>query len=252
MKLTIMKHISFILICLFSFIGCSITKPSVTATKAPLMIINGSFFRGYPEKSPVNRLFWQGLMKDEVYGTILVEEHDTPLSKEALAYAVPIEEIENGETILTRSKSIRMVPCEIISNLKIKIGDEFPEFCERDMKGKVWNKEKFKGKKVLINFWYSGCGPCRREMPEMGTWVRKHRDFLFVAATYEDDALVQKIVKEHKFRFHQLIGTTELNETVGVGCYPLTIILNEEGKVVLIEEGTTPVQWQRIMNVLNK
>ena len=69
MKLTIMKHISFILICLFSFIGCSITKPSVTATKAPLMIINGSFFRGYPEKSPVNRLFWQGLMKDEVYGT---------------------------------------------------------------------------------------------------------------------------------------------------------------------------------------
>ena len=85
----------------------------------------------------------------------------------------------------------------------------------------------------------------------MGKWVRKHRDFLFVAATYEDDDLVRKVVKENKFRFNQLVGTVNLHDTVGVSCYPLTIILDEESKVVLIEEGTTPVQWQRILDVLN-
>jgi hypothetical protein len=77
------------------------------------MIINGIFFRGYPEQSPVDRLFWQGLMKDDVHGTILVENHDTPLSNEALAYAIPIEDIENGEAILEKSKSVNMVPCKI-------------------------------------------------------------------------------------------------------------------------------------------
>lgn len=247
-----MKRALFILICLFSFIGCSTTKSSVAVTKKRLIIINGSFFREYPEQSPVNRIIWQGLMKDEVHGIILVENYDTPLSKEALAYAVPIEEIENGEAILARSKSVKMVPCEIISNLKVKIGDEFPDFCERDLNGKIWTKEKFKGKKVLLNFWYSGCGPCRKEMPEMGKWVRKHRDFLFVAATYEDDELIKKIVKENRFKFHQLIGAANLNDAIGVSCYPLTIILNEDGKVVLIEEGSTPVQWQRILDALNK
>lgn len=109
----------------------------------------------------------------------------------------------------------------------------------------------FKGKKVLINFWYSGCGPCRQEMPEMGKWVRKHRDFLFIAATYEDDEIVRKVVKENKFRFHQLFGAVNLHDAVGVSCYPLTIILDEDGKVVLIEEDTTPVQWQRILDALN-
>lgn len=246
-----MKRILFILLCLSSFIGCGVTKSSVTARQERLMIINGSFFRGYPERSPVNRVFWQGLMRDEVHGIILVENHDTPLSKEALSYAVPVEEIENGEVILARSKSIDMIPCEVISDLKIKIGDEFPDFSERDLKGKIWTKEEFKGRKVLLNFWYSGCGPCREEMPEMGKWVRKHRDFLFVAATYEDDDLIKKIIKENRFRFHQLVGATNLHDAVGVSCYPLTIILDEEGKVFLIEEGTTPVQWQRILDVLN-
>ena len=189
-------------------------------------------------------------MNDEVHGTILVENHDTPLSKEALAYAIPIEEIENGAAILARSKTVKMVPCETVSDLKIKIGDEFPDFCERDLKGKIWTKEDFKGKNVLVNFWYSGCGPCRDEMPEMGKWVRKHRDFLFVAATYEDDDLVKKIVKENKFKFNQLVGTVNLHDVIGVSCYPLTIIINKEGKVILIEEGTSPVQWQRILDVL--
>lgn len=246
-----MKRTLYILLCLFCIYGCGVTKPTATPAKQKLMIINGSFFREHPDSSPVNRLFWQGLMNDEVYGTILVENYDTPLSKEALAYSIPVEEIENGEAILARSKSVKMVPCEIVSDLKIKVGDEFPDFCERDMKGTVWTRDKLKGKKVLINFWYSGCGPCREEMPVMGKWVRKHRDFLFVAATYEDDDLVRKVVKENKFRFNQLVGTVNLHDTVGVSCYPLTIILDEESKVVLIEEGTTPVQWQRILDVLN-
>lgn len=246
-----MKRALYIFLCLFCICGCCVTKQTATPTKQKLMIINGNFFRGYPEPSPVDRLFWQGLMKDDVYGTILVENHDTPLSKEALAYAIPVEDIENGEAILEKAKSVNMVPCKIFSDLKIRIGDEFPDFCEYDSKGKSWTKEDFKGKKVLINFWYSGCGPCRQEMPEMGKWVRKHRDFLFIAATYEDDEIVRKVVKENKFRFHQLFGAVNLHDAVGVSCYPLTIILDEDGKVVLIEEGTTPVQWQRILDALN-
>ena len=143
-----MKRALYILLCLFCIYGCGVTKQTATPTKQKLMIINGNFFRGYPEPSPVDRLFWQGLMKDEVYGTILVENHDTPLSKEALAYAIPVEDIENGEAILEKAKSVNMVPCKIFSDLKIRIGDEFPDFCERDSKGKSWTKEDFNEFKI--------------------------------------------------------------------------------------------------------
>jgi cytochrome c biogenesis protein CcmG/thiol:disulfide interchange protein DsbE len=57
---------------------------------------------------------------------------------------------------------------------------------------------------VLINFWATWCEPCRKEMPAMEAYFRKHRDegFRIVAVSmdYEDeDAKVREVMKAYSF-----------------------------------------------------
>ena len=45
------------------------------------------------------------------------------------------------------------------------VGKKAPDFTLQDLDGQSVSLSDFEGKPVLINFWNSGCSPCRREMP---------------------------------------------------------------------------------------
>ena len=236
-----MRQLFLIIAALFAF-GCGIQKQPQS-----LMIINGSFFNEMPEQPPHNVYIQMGVLKDEVYDKISILNYGTPLSSEALALAVPVKKIKNGKEILDRSKSVQTFPVEISSSYPdIKSGDVFPDFNLLDNKGQEWTREDFKGKKVVINFWYTGCKPCVYEMPELSTWVSKYSDVLFIAITHQSSEQIAGIIKEKNFRFHQLVDAQDLIDAIGVGSYPLTLILDEDSRVILVESGTSPVQRQRI------
>lgn len=87
-------------------------------------------------------------------------------------------------------------------------------------------------------------------MPELGSWVTKYPDNLFVAVTYESVDAIAQIVKDNGFHFHQLVEANELIDAVGVGSYPLTIVLDKGARIILLESGTTPVQRMRIEKMI--
>ena len=59
----------------------------------------------------------------------------------------------------------------------LKPGEAAPEITASTPDGKVISLSDFKGKYVIIDFWASWCGDCRREIPELKNLYNEIKDW---------------------------------------------------------------------------
>lgn len=121
---------------------------------------------------------------------------------------------------------------------KFIVGKALPDdFAEKDIDGKTWTKEELKGRVTVINVWYSGCGPCRREMPMLSTWKDKYPDVHFVSANFENVDKVKQITEKEGFNWTHIANDTYFTKRVGNEGYPLTIVVDKNGIVRYCKHG---------------
>ena len=109
---------------------------------------------------------------------------------------------------------------------------KFPDFILSTVDGKKLSNKDLEGKIVVFNFWFTTCGPCITEMPELNKIAEKYKDnksVMFIAPSFEENELIKKFLKRKTFDFKIVTGSKELNKKLGILSYPVTIITDKKG-----------------------
>ncbi|MBX3291456.1 MAG: TlpA family protein disulfide reductase [Acidobacteria bacterium] len=121
------------------------------------------------------------------------------------------------------------------------VAEKMPtEFVAIDEKGNLKTDESFRGKIVLLDFWYTTCGACFIKFPHVQSVYQKYKknpfvEILAVNKPIEEDGPNQafEVVKNAGYSFPVVIvKDEEMPEKWGVKFYPTTFVINQNGLVV--------------------
>lgn len=215
-----------------------------------IYIIEGYFFY----EIPMDKSLLDGMMTIKTAnGTKAVGiSMKEPLPTEAKRFAIPADSIPEADILLEmfNEKQDRMIRFSLAKEELLKVGDEFPRFTAHDIDGNEWTSADIKGKVMVLNCWFTGCGPCRSEMPELSQWKNEMPDVMFFSATYEKPETARPVLESTGFNWIPLVNDTQFKEYVGGNGYPMTIVVGKDGKIAQIEYGTTPLQREKLKQTI--
>lgn len=134
------------------------------------------------------------------------------------------------------------------------VGTPSEDWTTTDLEGKTHALENYRGKVVVLDFWYRGCGWCIRAMPQMKE-VAAHFEgqpvVVFGMNTDRKDEDATFVVEKMGLNYANL-KATGLPEKYKVHGFPTLIILDQKGIIRDVHVGYSPKLKEEVVKSVEK
>lgn len=129
------------------------------------------------------------------------------------------------------------------------IGKPAPSFTLKDRGGRPVRLADFRGRVVLLNFWFSACLPCRAETPDLIELYNRYRDRGLVVLGINTDRLVmgegqemmlERFLKTFQIPYPVLMADATMYRDYGnAPVQPISFLVDRAGRVAQIFWGAS-------------
>jgi peroxiredoxin len=126
------------------------------------------------------------------------------------------------------------VPYPSLDTNEPVVGKQLPNAQLTDLDGNTISLQSFLGSPVILNFWYSTCEPCRREIPAFAQAQQAHSNIRFVGINMNDTAETAKAFGEKYGINYPIVfdQTGTVIRELGVVTAPSTLFVGADGNIV--------------------
>lgn len=119
---------------------------------------------------------------------------------------------------------------------KVPRANQAPDFTLTSLEGSPVRLSDFEGRVVLVDFWATWCGPCRRTIPDLVALYNEHNaggfDVLGIALERQGIERLGPYVQQSNIPYPVLIGTSEVVRSYGnIRSIPTAFLIGRDGTV---------------------
>lgn len=160
-----------------------------------------------------------------------------------LAYDLSLEELEkithDFNPDIESSIYVSQIKSYILTLRNVAIGQPFTDIIMEDPDGNIRRLSELKGKLILVDFWASWCGPCRRENPNVVQLYNdyKEKDFEIFGVSFDTDGSKwRKAIEDDGLTWHHVSDLkgwqNSAGKVYGVRAIPHTVLISPEGIII--------------------
>jgi thiol-disulfide isomerase/thioredoxin len=132
------------------------------------------------------------------------------------------------------------------------IGQRRPAFDLPDVRGKAVSVARWDGRVIMLNFWATWCGPCRKEIPLLNSLQKSYakRGVQIIGVAVDNAAAVKQFIRSVPIDYPVLIGDQEAIEVIEAygdktGALPYTVFINRAGIIDSLASGALTEDYAR-------
>lgn len=138
----------------------------------------------------------------------------------------------------------------------IAVGTEAPGWTLKDADGKDISLKDLRGNVVLLDFWATWCGPCKRAMPAVQKLHELFKDKpvkIYGVNTWEgEDADPAQFMKDNKYTYGLLLKGDDVAKEYKVPGIPTFYLIGIDGKILYNAVGFDPKGEDKIKEMIEE